>query len=85
MLNETEIKSRDWHDSLNETYGWTSAGGAILSASSGWRFIIEDMLRGLDAKLKRDERESFHISQIKEKYASISVLHNGPAQPRPHH
>ena len=74
MLNDAEIKSRDWHDPLNETYGWMFGGWGFFECQSGWRFIIEDMLRGLDAKLTGDEREVLpHLSGQREIRDALSL------------
>jgi hypothetical protein len=58
------------------------AGGWLaFEVLGGWRFIMRDLLERIDATLRTDEeRESFYISQVKEKYGTLAVYHNGDAR-----
>lgn len=79
MLAEQDIKSRVWDEALNAKYGWMMGGSLYMEVGGGWRFVIEDLLKSIDLVLSDDDRDWFRISQIKEKYGSLSVYHNGEA------
>jgi hypothetical protein len=78
VLTCEEIKDESWRDELNERFGWMSGGFLYFECLGGWRLILRDLLERIDATLTEDEeRQAFHISQIKEKYGTASVGHNG--------
>ncbi|MFC4171635.1 hypothetical protein ACFOYU_06140 [Microvirga sp. GCM10011540] len=79
MLTDDEIKDDGWRDELAERFGWMGGGYLSFEHLGGWRFIMRDLLERIDATLRDEDRGSFCISQIKEKWAELRVAHNGGA------
>lgn len=77
MLNEAQIKDRGWESDLNNKFGWMGGGYLSFECSGGWRFLLGDLLRRIDLALEGEERESFQVSQIKEKFGTLRFYHNG--------
>ncbi len=62
-----------WRDRLSGLYGHLGgqSGHLAFECSGGWRHLLEDLLRDIDATLTEDDREAFQVTQVKEKYGTL--------------
>jgi hypothetical protein len=66
-----------WRRRIDALYG--KFGYGLISARGGWATLIEDALEGIDDTLKPEEREAFHVSDLKEKYGTLRIyVSNSP-------
>jgi hypothetical protein len=76
-MNDTDQIGKDWDDELRDSFGWMGGGWLHFECRSGWKYLLKDVLTRIDLTLDEDERKTFHITQIKEKFGTLSIYHNG--------
>lgn len=64
---------QSWRERLSGLYGHLGgeSGHLTFECAGGWRHLLEDLLRDIDATLSTEDREVFQVSQIKEKYGTL--------------
>jgi hypothetical protein len=79
MLSEEQIKDDSWRDELSKRFGWMSPrGGLYFECTGGWRFLLKDLLERIEATLVTpEERESFQVTQVKEKFGTLRFYYSG--------
>ncbi len=76
-MNDKVEVLKGWDEELCDRFGWMGGGWLHFECRPGWGYLLKDVLTRIDLALDEDERQTFRISQIKEKFGTLSIYHNG--------